>query len=42
MRHKWESRSLWGIIVGVSKCKVCGIRSMRDNLDSECLGKAEA
>jgi len=25
--HEWESGGIWGVIIGVSRCMRCGVRS---------------
>ena len=32
--HEWDAGSPWGIIFGVSRCKLCGVISTVANLDA--------
>lgn len=36
--HDWElGTDGWGVVLGVSRCKVCGIRSSKENVNGDCV-----
>lgn len=31
--HDWESHGRWGVIIGMSRCKRCGILATKQNFE---------
>lgn len=37
--HDWEAGSAWGVILGVSRCILCGLIATAKRLGTECPGR---
>jgi len=36
--HNWPA-TRWGVIIGLAKCKICGVASTNDNINEWCPAK---